>query len=95
MTLAIALLKLHRLKKPFRLADAGQIFDVLVTDHLMPGITGTELAYELASRQPNLSVLVVSGYAELEGVAPELPRLVKPFRQADLIAKLAELKGSQ
>ena len=43
----------------------------------MPGMTGTELAHELSRRRPGLAVLLVSGYAELEGVAPELPRLVK------------------
>jgi hypothetical protein len=36
-------------------------------------------------------VLAVSGYAEVEGVAPDLPRLVKPFRQIDLARKLREL----
>ena len=77
-----------------RLANEGQCFDLLVTDHLMPGLSGTELARELRSRRPDVSVLVVSGYADVDGVAPELPRLVKPFRQADLAAKLRELHGA-
>jgi CheY-like chemotaxis protein/two-component sensor histidine kinase len=71
--------------------DAGQSFDVLVTDHLMAGLTGPELAYVLRERCPQIRVLVISGYADVNGVAPDMPRLIKPFRQADLAAKLREL----
>jgi CheY-like chemotaxis protein len=78
-------------EEALRLVDQGQRFDVLVTDHLMPGLSGTELAHALRGRHPGLAVLVISGYAEAEGIALELPRLVKPFRQADLAAKLREL----
>ncbi|WP_168713104.1 MULTISPECIES: PAS domain-containing protein [Sphingomonas] len=66
-------------------------FDLLVTDHLMPGMTGSELAQVARAEHPDLKVLLVSGYAEAEGVAPDLARLVKPFRQQDLAAKLLEL----
>lgn len=78
-------------EEALRLVDRGLRFDLLVTDHLMPGMTGTELAHELRARRPDLPVLVVSGYADMDALAPDLPRLSKPFRQADLAAKLAEL----
>ena len=65
--------------------------DLLVTDHLMPGMTGTELARLVRSRQPATRTLVISGYADVDGVAPDLPRLTKPFRKDDLSAKLNEL----
>jgi CheY-like chemotaxis protein len=81
-------------EEALRLVDAGQHFDLLVTDHLMPGLSGTEVARELRGRHPATRVLVVSGYAEVDGVAPDLPRLVKPFRQVDLAAKLRELDGT-
>ena len=74
-----------------RFMDAGHRFDLLITDHLMPGMTGTELAREVRDRRPGTPVLIVSGYADIDGVASDLPRLVKPFRQADLAAKLGEL----
>jgi CheY-like chemotaxis protein len=64
---------------------------LLVTDHLMPGMTGVELAQELRSRQPTLPVLIVSGYAEAEGIAPEIARLTKPFRNSELAESLAGL----
>ena len=81
-------------EEALRLIDGGLTVDLLVTDHLMPGMTGTELAHELRGRLPGISVLVVSGYAETEGFAPTLPRLAKPFRQADLAAKLVEIADS-
>jgi PAS domain S-box-containing protein len=73
-----------------RLLDEGLCVDLLVTDHLMPGKNGTDLAREFLQRSPTSRVLVVSGYAEVEGVAPDLPRLVKPFRLAELAASLAD-----
>jgi CheY-like chemotaxis protein len=78
-------------EQALRLVDGGLKFDVVVTDHLMPGIKGTDLARTLLERFPQSSALVVSGYAEIEGMAPDLPRLTKPFRQAELAAALAEL----
>jgi CheY-like chemotaxis protein len=57
----------------------------------MPGMNGADLAREARSLHPGLPVLVVSGYAEVEGIAPDLPRLTKPFRNADLATSLTEL----
>jgi CheY-like chemotaxis protein len=68
--------------------------DLLVTDHLMPGMTGVELARTLRVSAPNLPVLIVSGYAEAEGLASDLPGLTKPFRSADLEASLAALRAN-
>jgi CheY-like chemotaxis protein len=74
-----------------RLVDEGLTFDLLVTDHLMPGLNGTDFVHKVRERYPTTRALIISGYAEVQGVAPDLPRLVKPFRQADLMAKLGEL----
>jgi len=68
--------------------------DLVITDHLMPGLSGTDLALILAAERPGLPVLIVSGYAELDGLPADLPRLTKPFRQADLAACVAELRGA-
>lgn len=65
--------------------------DLLVTDHLMPGMTGVDLARTLRDRNPELPVLIVSGYAEAEGIAPDLARLTKPFRSAELAERFAAL----
>ena len=73
------------------LIEQGFAPDLLITDHVMPGMTGTELAHAVRQRSPALRVLVISGYAEESGIDPKLPRLTKPFLQADLAAQLAGL----
>ena len=73
------------------LVSEGVRPNILITDHLMPGMSGVELARTLRSLVPELPVLIVSGYAETDGVAPDLPRLTKPFRSTDLAASLAGL----
>jgi signal transduction histidine kinase/CheY-like chemotaxis protein len=72
--------------------SAGLEADLLITDHLMPGITGVQLAHIVKSRTPHTRVLVISGFAEIEGIEPSLARLTKPFVQSDLEAALAELQ---
>jgi DNA-binding NtrC family response regulator len=43
--------------------NAGS-FDLLITDAVMPNITGAELARRLRSSHPGLKVLFISGYAD-------------------------------
>jgi len=69
-----------------------QPIDLMMTDHMMPGMTGMELA--LASREvrPSLPILLATGYAELpEGAQPDLPRLSKPYHQEQLRDRLDQL----
>jgi signal transduction histidine kinase len=67
--------------------------DIVVTDHAMPGMSGTELARRIRQSWPGLPVVLVTGYADLpNGSEPSLPRLNKPYSQqelGDLIAALA------
>ncbi|WP_439375730.1 ATP-binding protein [Bradyrhizobium sp. DASA03120] len=65
--------------------------NLLITDHLMPGMSGTDLGRILRNQYPELQLLVVSGYANSEGIAPDLSRLTKPFRSDELAASLANL----
>ncbi|WP_375428587.1 MHYT domain-containing protein [uncultured Sphingomonas sp.] len=73
------------------LIGQGTQFDVLVTDHLMPGMNGTELAAAVRSLRPEAPVLVVSGYAKTEEIDPALSRLQKPFRKTELAASLRQV----
>jgi CheY-like chemotaxis protein len=75
-------------EEAMRLVQSGLEFDVLVTDHLMPGMNGTTLAHEVRRLRPAVRVLIISGYAETESIAPDLPRLPKPFRVDELQASL-------
>jgi CheY-like chemotaxis protein/anti-sigma regulatory factor (Ser/Thr protein kinase) len=75
-----------------RAIEAGLKPDLLITDHLMPGMTGVELAYAVKALRPDTKVLIVSGYAEIEGLDPRLPRLAKPFVRSDLAVAMAEMQ---
>jgi PAS domain S-box-containing protein len=66
--------------------------DLVVTDHLMPGMTGTDLAHAVHGRSASIPVLIISGYADAEGIDPSLPRLTKPFVNAELAAAIAALR---
>jgi CheY-like chemotaxis protein len=70
------------------LIDGGLRFELLVTDHLMPGMSGVELIRAVRAKTPGLPALIISGYADADSIAPDLPRLTKPFRQFDLAASL-------
>jgi len=65
--------------------------DYLVTDHLMPGMTGVELARAVTTIMPATRFLIISGYSEVETLDPAIPRLAKPFVMADLVRALDEL----
>ena len=49
------------------------------------------LARETLALRPETRVLNVSGFADLEGISPDIPRLNKPFRQNELAAMVSEL----
>jgi CheY-like chemotaxis protein len=78
-------------EEALQLIDGGLQPDLVVTDHLMPGMTGVELAKAVRARWPKLPLLIISGYAEADGIDLSLARLTKPFRNAELTASLAAL----
>jgi PAS domain S-box-containing protein len=80
-----------------RIADSSSArIAMLVTDVVMPGMSGRELADRLRTSRPDLRVLFVSGYAEggivSEGeIEPGTAFLHKPFHQDDLARKVREI----
>ncbi|MCS6897939.1 MAG: PAS domain-containing protein, partial [Nitrospira sp.] len=73
----------------------GKDIAILVTDVVMPGLSGPELADILRSRLPNLRVLFLSGYTDDEVVRHRILHeqagfLAKPFSPASLAAKVRE-----
>lgn len=68
--------------------------DLLITDYAMPGMSGAELVTQALQAQPGLKTIVVSGYAELpEGIVLDVPRLGKPFTDAELARIVMEVAG--
>jgi PAS domain S-box-containing protein len=71
-----------------------QQIDLMMTDHVMPGMTGIELAAASREVRPTLPILLATGYAELpEGAQLDLPRLAKPYHQDQLRDRLDQLLG--
>ena len=78
-------------EEALRLLDSSRNIDGLITDHLMPGMTGMQLARIVGMRPDRIPVLLISGYSDVEGVDTGQPLLAKPFVQADLAASLSDL----
>lgn len=69
-------------------------FDVLLTDVVMPGMNGHELARWIATNQPNAKTALMSGCdVNCEGCAysSRCTLLAKPFRMAQAISLIEEL----
>jgi CheY-like chemotaxis protein len=80
-------LEAHSGAEALALLQSGRQIDLLITDQLMPKMTGTELIQIVRERWSDLCVILATGYAEQPvGVSPvsNLPRLAKPFRQEEL-----------
>jgi signal transduction histidine kinase/ActR/RegA family two-component response regulator len=74
------------------LIKAGD-FDLVLLDYAMPGMTGAEVAREIAKLDPGLPVLFMTGYGDtraIEGaLGPGAPVLRKPFHLEELGAAIA------
>jgi two-component system, cell cycle sensor histidine kinase and response regulator CckA len=71
---------------------------LLITDLIMPEMTGKQVADELMTMRPEIKVLFISGYSgdilERRGVSePEVPYLTKPFTPGALSARVHEVLG--
>src|SRR6202043_2198686 len=80
---------------------APRSFDVVVTDDVMPGLTGTGLASVLHPQRRELPIVLVSGYsgpilAQRALAAGVSELLVKPLQSRDIAAALARaLRAAQ
>ncbi len=77
-----------------RLAEVGPI-DLLVSDIVMPRMNGVELTRRLRAEQPDVPVVLVSGYPDRLGGADATPipacsYLPKPFRPSELLEMVAK-----
>jgi CheY-like chemotaxis protein len=89
--LGYAVIEANSAEEAVQVLKGNQPIDIVITDHLMPGMTRTDLARHVQLVRPELPILLVSGYAEVAGVDAERPRLTKPFRKDELASTLLTL----
>ncbi|MFC3942655.1 PAS domain-containing sensor histidine kinase [Pseudomonas gingeri NCPPB 3146 = LMG 5327] len=66
--------------------------DLMITDVAMPQMDGAQLAEAVRQLYPALPIILVTGYAQhLEGMALQLPRILKPYNQLQLCEALAQV----
>ena len=79
------------------LLRAGQVaVDLVLTDVVMPGMTGPAFAAQARAMCPGLPVLFMSGYEQQEAAAGDWPEpgaqvIGKPFSRAALLARVTQM----
>jgi len=93
----IAALSPSRALEQFRNHEFSSPIDLILTDHIMPGMNGAEFITRLREFEPNVPVLVISGMAEAEDAYTGLNvhfRL-KPLLPDNLLASVSNLISSK
>jgi len=80
--------------------DESTTIDLLLTDVIMPGMNGPELARQLKDLRPELVTLFMTGYAESEALrlatyGSAQKHIQKPFTVNGLLARVAEALAKQ
>lgn len=78
-------------------SDGEDLITLVITDHVMPGESGSRFVRGLWQRRKNLPVIVLSGMAEAEDDYVGLPVTFrsKPIHPCDLIALATDLSASK
>ena len=87
------LVEAHSTVAAAKAAFARTQFDMVLSDVVLPDGRGTELAIDIRQRQPELPILLTTGYTDerldVDNMQRlEIPFLQKPFAVADLLAKV-------
>ena len=78
-----------------RIHEGARTIDLVITDVIMTGMNGKELAVEIERSHPQIKIIYVSGYVDdviaRHGVLePGVPFLQKPFASEELLRKVRE-----
>jgi FixJ family two-component response regulator len=105
-SLAIILRQLGFEAKPFTepldalKASASETPDLLISDVVMPSLSGIDLAIQLRERCPNCKVLLFSGQAATAGMLDDaranghdFELLLKPVHPSDLLREIRKVTG--
>jgi two-component system cell cycle response regulator CpdR len=75
-------------------AFGDQPFDIVITDVSLPAMSGLDLARKIRTIEPNVPIIVASGYSldlSLQAWGPKVRAIIKPFDGAEIDAIIAEL----
>ncbi|MFN8581777.1 MAG: response regulator [Gemmatimonadaceae bacterium] len=82
-------------EEALQLSRGGLEVDLLLSDIVMPGMNGRELARLLADERPSMRILLMSGYAHVraafEGHVDDTPFLQKPFTVEQLLSRVRDV----
>ena len=89
----IAVLSPQRALEQFRNNEFPAPIDLVITDHMMPGMNGDEFVRELRKFSPEVPVLVISGLAEAEDLYDglDINFRLKPLLPDNLLASVHRL----
>lgn len=81
-------------------AEDSTPIDLLLTDIIMPGMNGAELARRVHQNRPNLATLFMTGYAEsdalrLATLEVRQAHIQKPFTVTNLLTRVADALASR
>ena len=69
-------------------------FDVVITDVSLPAMSGLDLARNILVLEPNMPIIVASGYLldmSFQALGPNVRAIIKPFEMEDIDALIEEL----
>jgi CheY-like chemotaxis protein len=94
---AIAVLSPERALEQLRGNDYPAPIDLIITDHVMPGMNGAEFVAKLRAFAPDVPVLVISGMAEAEEeyAGLDVHFRLKPLLPDNLLASVHGLVGAK
>ena len=92
-----AALNPQRALEQFRENQFPEEIDLVITDHIMPGMNGSDFVRELRKTHPTLPVMVISGLeeAQVEYAGMNVEFLVKPLPPDILLARLRTLLADE
>ncbi|SRR5581483_1975481 len=64
---------------------ASRVVDLVLSDHLMPGMSGAELAQQIKSQRPKLPVVLISGVNEMPAGASVADAFVSKVEGPDVL----------
>ncbi|RSV31735.1 hybrid sensor histidine kinase/response regulator [Sphingomonas sp. ABOLH] len=74
--------------------EAGDRFDMVLTDYAMPDLSGIEVAARVRACCPDTPVLLITGFAEIGDTQIGVPVLTKPFTGDQLLTAIANASAA-